>query len=30
MNDLMSGDFGYIDPIHGGVNDTVRVNIYKD
>ena len=29
MNDLMSGDFGYIDPIHGGVIDTVRVKIYK-
>ena len=29
MNDIMSGDFGYIDPIHGGVIDTVRVKIYK-
>lgn len=29
MNDLMSGDFGYIDPIHGGVIDTVRVKVYK-
>ena len=28
-NDLMSGDFGYIDPIHGGVIDTVRVKVYK-
>ena len=29
MNDIMSGDFGYIDPLHGGVIDTVRVKIYK-
>lgn len=29
MNDLMSGDFGYIDPLHGGVIDTVCVKIYK-
>lgn len=29
INDIMSGDFGYIDPLHGGVIDTVRVKIYK-
>ena len=29
MNDLMSADLRYIDPIHAGVIDTVRVKVYK-
>jgi anaerobic selenocysteine-containing dehydrogenase len=28
-NDIMCGDFGYFDPLHGGTINTMRVKVYK-
>ena len=29
-NDLMCGDFGYFDPLHGGTINTMRVKVYHE